>query len=172
MRPCSGRLYRRFEPAARTRRGSTAPARVRPRIGQPLACSSALTLGAVSVAAAIVGDDRVGAIFAARNMTAERRRAAALDCAHHLQLAEAHMTRVGATPRRAEGAEDIRDLQSRTGYGRRPLKPPAAPWLSSLASCAARIASRGGSRRQRSCRWPHACSALSCRVCRDRGEPE
>src|SRR6266849_9166898 len=86
---------------------------------------------AVPVAAAIVGDDRVGAIFAARNMTAEGRRAAALDCTHHLQLAEAHMTRVGATPRRAEVAEDIRDLQSWTGDGRRPLKPVAAPCLSS-----------------------------------------
>src|SRR6266853_396497 len=94
---------------------------------QPLPCRRALAFWAVPVAAAVVGDDRVGAIFAARNMTAEGRRAAALDCTHHLQLAEAHMTRVGATPRRAEVAEDIRDLQSWTGDGRRPLKPVAAP---------------------------------------------
>ena len=102
--------------------------------------------------AAIVGDDRVGAIFAARNMTAERRRAAALDRTHHLALVEAHMTRVGATPGRAEVAEDIRDLQSWTGYGRGPFKPAAAAGLSSWPSCAARTASRVGSRWQRSCR--------------------
>src|SRR5204863_5108430 len=77
---------------------------------QPLPGRRALALRAVPVAAAIVGDDRVRAALAARDMTAERRRAAALDRTHHLQLAEAHMTRVGATPRRAEVAEDIRDL--------------------------------------------------------------
>jgi hypothetical protein len=47
--------------------------------GQPLACSSALTLGAMPVAAAIIGNDRVGAVFATCDMAAERRRAAALD---------------------------------------------------------------------------------------------
>jgi hypothetical protein len=49
-------------------------------------------------------------------MTPERRRAAALDRAHHLHLAEAHMTGVGATPGGAEVAEDIRDLQSWTRH--------------------------------------------------------
>jgi hypothetical protein len=38
----------------------------------------------VPVTAAVVGDDRVRAIFAARHMAAERRRAAALDRTHHL----------------------------------------------------------------------------------------
>jgi len=57
-----------------------------------------------------------------------------------------------------------------TGHGR--LKPAAAPCLSSWASCAARTASRVGSRWRRSCRWPPACSALSCRAWHDRGEPE
>ena len=49
--------------------------------GQPLACSSALTLGAMPVAAAIVGNDGVSAllVLAARDMAAECRRAAALD---------------------------------------------------------------------------------------------
>jgi len=66
--------------------------------------------------AAIVGDDRVGAIFAARHMTAERRRAAALDCAHHLELWQAHVTAVGMTPRGPVVAEDVRDLQNWTGH--------------------------------------------------------
>ena len=57
-------------------------------------------------------------ILAARDMPAERRRAAALDRAHHLQLVEAHMPAVGFTPSRAMVAEDIRDLQGRTGHDR------------------------------------------------------
>ena len=56
------------------------------------------------------------ALLAARDMAAERRRAAALDRRHHLQLAEAQMTGLGATPGRPVGAEDIRDLQSRAGH--------------------------------------------------------
>jgi len=66
------------------------------------------------VATAVVGDVGVGALLAARNMAAESRRAATLDGRHHLQLAEAHVTGVGATPRWPVVAEDIRDLQSRT----------------------------------------------------------
>ena len=139
---------------------------------EPLSGRRALAFWAVPIAAAVVGDDRVGAIFAARNMTAERRGAAALDCTHHLQLAEAYMAGVGATPRRPVVAEDFRDLQSWTGHSRGPLKPAAVPWLSSWASCAARTASPVGSRWQRSCRWPPACSAPSCRAFRDRGAPE
>ena len=38
------------------------------------------------------------AVLAALDMPAERRRAAALDRRHHLQLAEAHMAGVGVTP--------------------------------------------------------------------------
>src|ERR1043166_595306 len=64
------------------------------------------------VAAGVVGDQRVGAVFAARDMTAERRGAAALDCRHDLELTEAHMAGVGLPPRRAVAAEDIRDLQN------------------------------------------------------------
>jgi hypothetical protein len=43
-------------------------------------------------------------------MPAERCCAAVLNCAHHLQLAEAHMTAVGVTPSGAMVAEDVRDL--------------------------------------------------------------
>src|ERR1700745_904872 len=52
------------------------------------------------VAAGVVGDGcgRAGVVLAARDMAAERRRAAALDCAHHLQLVEADVSAVGLTP--------------------------------------------------------------------------
>jgi hypothetical protein len=49
-------------------------------------------------------------ILALRDMAAERRGAAALDCAHHLQLVEAHMAAVGLAPSGAVAAEDVRDL--------------------------------------------------------------
>jgi len=68
------------------------------------------------VAAGVVGDARVGAVLAARNVSAERRRAAALDRRHRLQLAEAHMSGVGLAPRRSMVAEDIRDLQHWTPH--------------------------------------------------------
>src|ERR1700724_2782965 len=138
---------------------------------QPLPRRRALALRAMPVATAVVRDDRVGAALAARDMPPERNCAAALDRTHDLHLVEADVAGIGAPPRRPVVAEDIRDLESWTGHGR-PLKPAAAPCLSSWASCAARTASRVGSRWQRSCRWPRACSALSCRACRDRGEPE
>ena len=55
-------------------------------------------------------------VLAALDVTAERRRAAALDRRHDLQLAEADVTGVGSTPRRSVAAEDIRDLQRRAGH--------------------------------------------------------
>ena len=79
--------------------------------GQPFPGRGALALRAMPVAATVVGDDGVGAVLAARDMAAERRRAAALDRGHHLQLIEAHVAGIGATPRRSVIAEDIRDLQ-------------------------------------------------------------
>ena len=57
-----------------------------------------------------------GAVLAARDVPAERRRAAALDGAHHLELGEAHVTAVGVTPSGPVVAEDVRDLQSWTGH--------------------------------------------------------
>jgi hypothetical protein len=54
----------------------------------------ALALRAMPIAAAIIGDDFVGAVFAARDMPAEGCRAAALDRRHYLQLAEAHVAGV------------------------------------------------------------------------------
>jgi len=62
----------------------------------------------------VVGDDGVSArvVLATCNVATERRRAAALDCRHHLQLVEAHVPAVGLTPSRAMVAENVRDLQS------------------------------------------------------------
>jgi hypothetical protein len=66
--------------------------------------------------AAVVGDRGVGAVLAARDMSAQGRRAAVLDGAHHLELEQTHVTAVGMTPRGPVVAEDIRDLQSWTGH--------------------------------------------------------
>jgi hypothetical protein len=55
----------------------------------------------------------MGAGFAAFDMTAQRRRSAALDRRHDLQLAEAHVTGVGRTPSRPAAAEDVRHLDRR-----------------------------------------------------------
>src|SRR6266853_2150955 len=60
---------------------------------------------AMPIAAGVVGDVRVRALLAARDMPAESRRAAALDGRHDLELAEAHVTGVGTTPRRSVAAE-------------------------------------------------------------------
>src|ERR1019366_9651809 len=88
-------------------------------LGQPLAGSGSLTLGAVPVAAAIVGDDGVSAllVLATRHMAAERCRAATLDRTHDLHLAEADVSGVGAPPRRPVVAEDIRETAGRYADG-------------------------------------------------------
>ena len=48
-------------------------------VGQPALRRDALALGTVPVATGIVGDDRMSAVLTARDVPAERRRAAALD---------------------------------------------------------------------------------------------
>jgi len=45
-------------------------------------------------------------------VSAERRRAAALDRTHDLQRAETHLAAIGITPSGAMLAKQIRDLQS------------------------------------------------------------
>jgi hypothetical protein len=62
------------------------------------------------VAAGIVRDAQVGALLAAFDMAAQRRRSAALDRRHHLELAEAHMAGMRRTPSRPAMAEDVRHL--------------------------------------------------------------
>src|SRR5205085_4665159 len=73
------------------------------------------------VAAGVVRDLRMAArrVLAARDISAERRRATALDRTHHLQLIEAHMSAVGLTPSRTVVAENVRDLQNWSSHGRR-----------------------------------------------------
>src|SRR5260370_36244402 len=102
------------------------------------------------IAAAVVGNDSMGTVLAARDMAAERYRAAALDSRHHLHLVEADMAGIGAAPRRPVVAEDIRDLQRWTGHRWRSAKPPAGLFRSSRASCAAVAKWGAGSRRLRS----------------------
>ena len=90
-------------------------------VGQPSARRRSLALRTMPVAARVVSDVRMAArrVLAACDVAAERRRAAALDCAHHLQLVEAHMAAVGLAPRGTVLAEDVRDLQYRSNHGRR-----------------------------------------------------
>jgi hypothetical protein len=89
---------------------------------QPIVCGSTLALGAVAVAAAVVRDLGVGAVLALRDMTAEGRGAAALDGAHHLELAKADMAGIGCTPCGAVVAEDIRNLEGGPGHDRHRLR--------------------------------------------------
>ena len=79
-------------------------------IGQPFLGSGSLALWAVPVAAGVVADAQMGAGLAAFDMPAQRRRSAALDRRHDLQLAEAHMAGMGRTPSWPVAAEDIRHL--------------------------------------------------------------
>ena len=60
--------------------------------------------------AGVVRDAQMGAGFAAFDMPAQRRRSAALDRRHDLELTEAHMAGVGHTPSRPAAAEDVRHL--------------------------------------------------------------
>jgi len=97
--------------AARRRHGDRTPARVRPgAIGQPILGSRGLTLRAVPVPAGVLRDAQVRAGLAVFDMTAQRRRSAALDRGPNLELAEAHMAGIRRTPSRPAGAEDVRHL--------------------------------------------------------------
>ena len=102
-------------------------------LGEPFLGGGALTLGAMPVAAAVVGNHSMGAVLAARDVAAERHRAAALDGRHHLHLVEADVPGIGAAPCRPVVAEDIRNLQRWTGHRRRRLRRqrvfPALPGL-------------------------------------------
>jgi len=103
-------------------------------VGEPFLRGGALALGAVPVAAGVVGNGRIGAVLAARDMAAEGCRAAVLDRRHHLQLLKAHMAGVGSAPCRAMVAEDIRNLQSRARQ-RAPRQPGGRISLSLSAMC-------------------------------------
>jgi len=81
--------------------------------GEPSLGCGGLTLRAVAIAAGVVDDARMRAVFAALDVSAERGGAASLDRRHDLQLAKADMACVGDAPRRAMGAKDVGDLQRR-----------------------------------------------------------
>jgi hypothetical protein len=82
-------------------------------VGQPLLGRGSLAFGAVPVAAGVLADAQVRAGLTAFGMTAHRRRSAALDRRHDLQLAEAHMAGMGCTPSQPAVAEDVRHLDRR-----------------------------------------------------------
>src|SRR3974377_1102061 len=68
-------------------------------LGQPFTRGCRLALRAVPITATIIRNDCVGAalVLAARDVPAERRRAAALDRTHHLHLLQADVATVGFT---------------------------------------------------------------------------
>jgi hypothetical protein len=82
-------------------------------VGQSFLGSGGLALWAVPVAARVVRDAQVRAVFTAFDMTAQRRRSAAFDRRHDLELAEAHMAGMGRTPSRPAMAENLRHLDRR-----------------------------------------------------------
>jgi hypothetical protein len=71
----------------------------------------------------------MGTVLAASDVAAERHRSAALDGAHHLELAEADVTGVGGTPGGAVVAEDVRDFQCWAGQGATRYVAGSAFWL-------------------------------------------
>ncbi len=79
--------------------------------GQPLACGGALALRAVPVAAAVVGDPPVPAVFAGLDMPAQGSGAAVFDRRHDLELGKAQMPGLGRPVARPCGAEDVGDLE-------------------------------------------------------------
>src|SRR2546423_12005451 len=77
-----------------------------------------LALRAVPIPARVVGDARVGAVFAALDMTAERGGATYLYGCHDAPLGKAQMGLVGRTPAGPVAAENIRHLQTGPGHSR------------------------------------------------------
>ena len=92
---------------------------------QPSLRRSPLTLGAMAVAAGIVGDARMSTILATLDMTAERGRATNLDRRHDAALSEAYVAGIGRAPRLTVAAEDVRHLKLWLRHGRR-FRPAAA----------------------------------------------
>src|SRR5208283_1416572 len=100
------------------------------------------------IPARVESDVRVAArrVLAACDVPAERRRAAALDCAHHLQLVEARMAAVGLAPRGTVLAEDVRELQDGSNHPTGAIAPAVSRRLASPACGAAGSSARAGSR--------------------------
>ena len=102
-------------------------ARLKPGLRRP-----PLALRAVPIPARVVGDARVGAVFAALDVAAERSGATYLYGRHDAPLGEAQMGLVGRAPAGPVAAENIRHLQDWPRHRRR-IRPalPASMFRSS-----------------------------------------
>jgi hypothetical protein len=80
-------------------------------LGQPGARGGALALGAVPVAAAVIGDPLMAAVFTSLDMTAQGCRAAMLDRRHDLEMLKAQVPGMGGPISGAGGTEDVGDLE-------------------------------------------------------------
>ncbi len=78
--------------------------------GQPGARRRTLALGAMPVAAGVVGDPPVPAVVAGLDVTAKGCGAAGLDRRHDLELAEAQMAGMGCAIRGPGTPQDVGDL--------------------------------------------------------------
>ena len=88
---------------------------------QPLGTGQRLALGAMPIAAGIVGNPLMMARFAALHMAAQCHRAAARDGTHHAVMHGCKPTRVRTLVGHAVLAEDIRHLESGS-HRRRPTQ--------------------------------------------------
>jgi len=84
--------------------------------GQPSGTGVALTLGAVPVAARIIGDGLVSAAGASIAMTTQGRRAATDDSVHHLAVLEGEMRSMPVQEAAAGSAEDVGHLKGGPGH--------------------------------------------------------
>ncbi len=125
---------------------------------EPILRRRALTLWAMAIAARVVGDTAVAAIFAALDMPAERGGAALLDRRHDLELTQAHMSGIGPAPVGPIAMKDVCDLQLRAAHGR-PATPRVAASRRSVVQ-----AGRVGWLRPGSWYWRRGCKAPWCRV--------
>jgi signal transduction histidine kinase len=89
---------------------------VRGARGHPVPRRRALTFGAMPVLAGVVGDVLMAATGAPGHMPAESLGPAGFDGRHHLELGQADMPRIGPSPRRAMGAEDVSQFQRWPGH--------------------------------------------------------
>ncbi len=131
---------------------------------EPLPGGRPLALRAMAVAAGVVGDlvVRAVAVGTAQHVAAERGAAALLDRRHDLELAEAEVTGLGLPPRRAVGAEDVRDLEAGPRHRRPRLRRGAGP--------PGRGARAGWSPRA-GCGWRPGCTARWSRASCGRAVP-
>ncbi len=78
---------------------------------EPCPRGRALALGAVPVAAGVVGDTQMAAVVAALDMAAERGRPAVHDRRHDLELVQAQVPGMGGPVGWAGSSEDVGDLR-------------------------------------------------------------